>query len=72
MPLAGSADSKQLAILTQVLKDYCAKQGIDCPTERDYLATILMSLYASGNSDAPTLQDKLERTVRGANDRRSP
>jgi hypothetical protein len=61
MSAYGMADSAELANLTQVLKDHCAKYQIVRTDDREQVAVKILCLFRRGLADPDRLSAELEK-----------
>jgi hypothetical protein len=58
--MQGEANPQQLAMLTQVLNDFCQQHQIEAICERENAAALIMSLFQRGYETADNLKGALE------------
>jgi hypothetical protein len=64
MPLSGIFDPEQLAMLSEVLDDYCTECGIErASPDHEYAGYRLMSLFESGSRTAEELKSALSAAL---------
>jgi hypothetical protein len=59
-PMQAEANPQQLAMLTQVVNDFCEEHQIEALCERENAAALIRCLFQRGYETADNLKDALE------------
>lgn len=60
MPFRSVVHPEELALLTEVLNDHCARFDIPDGPERDDVATLILALFHGGKTDFDKLAEAIE------------